>query len=271
LQVTHYYMFEYVKVVLVLVMIIYTAILDVKYREVEPKVWVVFGVPLTLITMYEVYDMILGGTSIFLLSILMGISIGVTCGIMFVLAYMELMGGADFFAILVISLAHPWKPFNTYLNILPFFPLSLLANSAVLAVTPAIYHLIVNILKYRRAFKIVEGTPWEKTVLAFIGKPMKVADFLKTKFTYVLESYECINDSFKRTLRLNFKVSEEPEDDRRRIQELVNKGVLKAEDFIWTTEGLPMLLPILLGYILTLTIGDFIMYLIVEILHYIVG
>lgn len=261
------YLLEYVKMGISIVMLAYTAILDVKYREVDPRIWLFFGIPLTAITSYEVYNLILSGIHIYKLITFMCISIGVPCTLMFALAYLELIGGADFLALLVLSIAHPWKPLEPLLNIIPFFPLSLLANSSLIALTPTLYHLALNMIIYRDIVKNVKLPPIQKALLILIGRPMKVKEYLKTKYMYILGGSE---GGDLGEIRLSFKVSIEPEEERRRVNELLKSKHLRENDYLWVTEGLPMLLPILIGYLLTLTIGDFTIYPIIVILHGIV-
>ena len=255
---------EALKVAIVLVMLVYTSILDVKYREVEPRVWLVFGLLLSAITSYEIYQLAAVGVNPFTLAFYLLISVGLTSAVAFAFAYFELMGGADFFALLVISLAHPWKPFNALLNVMPLFPLSMLANSALLSLTPGAYNLAYNLALRRDAIGGLSSLkPYRRLLVLVAGRPMRVSEFLRTKFTYLMEEFRVERGRIRREIRLGFRVSEEPSEDREKVRRMLERGLLSLSDYVWTTEGLPMLVFILAGYLLTLTLGDLVIYAIV--------
>lgn len=264
LGVEPYSIFETVKVSLSIFMLAYTSFLDIKYREIEPRIWLLFGAILGTITSYQLYLLMvsLDGAYAFTLLIYAITSIGLTSVLAFSFAYFELMGGADFFAILVLSIAHPWSPTSRLVEVIPFFPISLLANSTFIALTPAIYNFGYNLLKKNwRLLDSLEGESYKKIALMFTGRPMKASRFLKTKFTYLAEDIS-VRCGKRGRVRFGFKVSEDPDKDRVQVRTALEKNVITPEEQLWTTEGLPMVAFILAGYITTITLGDLVMYIV---------
>lgn len=255
---------EYSKILVALIMLGYTSFLDLKYREVEPKIWLYFGVVLGGLTCFQVYNAALHLQFEEVISLLgyIVLSIGLASILAFSFAYLELIGGADFFAILVLSIAHPWTPTNPLLRVVSLFPLSLLANSTFLALTPMLYNLVYNVaFRGWRFWKGLEMPVYKRLMLMLVGRPMRASNFLKTKFTYLIEEVDC-GGYGKREVKLSFRVSEEPYRDREKVKKALKRGLLKPSDYLWTTEGLPMLAFIFVGYLLTIIVGDFVLYMV---------
>ena len=257
-----------VKITSMLIMLLITSILDVKYREVNPKIWLPFGFIGGTLTAYESYKLLAEGyMSLLHLTLFLLISIGITSSIMFIFSYLELIGGADFLAILVLSITHPWRPYPSLITVIPFFPLSILANATLLSITPALYNMFYNLTFYNRYKETLRNVNfWKKLLIMVIGRPKSVSKYLKTKFTYLLQNFNVEDGRVSVEFKVDFKVHEDPSEDRAKVSKLIEGGILREDDMLWTTEGLPMICFILGGYLLTLTLGDVLLYLLIKLI-----
>lgn len=77
-------------------MLVHTAILDVKYREVDPKIWLIYS-PLSIFLYFN-----LDSLNLFIYLYSFFAVLAVFLGFYVV----SFMGGADLFAILILSLAN---------------------------------------------------------------------------------------------------------------------------------------------------------------------
>ena len=111
-----------------------------------------------------------------------------------------------------------------------------------------IYYAVYNLLKFRSILSTIKCTTGRKLYLILFGKPVKVRDFLKMRFTYLLT----IPRKSEFACRASFSIEEEEESTRKLILKYVNEGILSLDDYIWITPALPHVFFILVGYILSL-------------------
>ncbi|MEM2020862.1 MAG: A24 family peptidase C-terminal domain-containing protein [Zestosphaera sp.] len=224
---------ESVIVAATLVTLSYASVTDLKHREVKEYVWVPATVVAVLLnTLLGRYGLL----ELFLASL--------PAVLVLVLALLDMMGGADFLALLVVTLAHPRiypKPV-TYLTLI----YSLAFPAALI-----LWNLVQG-LKNLNRFKKVKCSRGSKFMLLFLGRPARVGDFLGSKFTYLLtipsrpeeDLFEC---------RMSFSMDDIHEEGLKEyVSELVRGGRLGLDELIWVTPGMPQIAFYLLGYIAAL-------------------
>ncbi len=239
---------EAVKVLVIGVMLAYTSWLDFRTREVEPKIWLLFGIPVLLLTVYELLFL---NELIYIIIMILGIVIVV--GVVGAFYYIGLIGGGDLFALLVITLAHPWNPLytiltNTVNTQLPFvMSVIVYASIGTFLLTPI--YLVNNLLKEKEELARV---PRKYRILyAVTAAPVKISVLLKKRFWYPLE-----RPWSEKRYKTYFDVEEEDEDIRKTIIRELEKGSLSSEQKLWSTYGLPFIIFITIGYVISMVGGD---------------
>lgn len=235
---------ELVLVIAVLVTLSYASVSDLRTREVKEYVWI----PAALLSV--TINLLLGNYDLLQLALA-----SIPALLVLVFALLDMMGGADFLALLVVTLAHPRifpKPL-TYLT---------LVYSLVIPVVLILGNLVYGLmhLKHYRELKCVKGS---KTMLLLLGRPKKVNSFLDSRFTYLLT----VPVEQQRTLfecRASFSMDDAYEEKiRSSVRELLDKGVLKTDDLVWVTPGLPQIAFYLIGYVAALITPESLLRLII--------
>ncbi|MEM1666498.1 MAG: prepilin peptidase [Nitrososphaerota archaeon] len=220
------------RIVLILVMMCYASYSDLRFREVSDKLWVVFGSIGALIT---AYDLVTTGLPSY--TFLCLISIGVSAAISFGLYYARLYGGADAKALTVISVIMPiyWPTAAIH----PFTAIYSLMNGLLISAALPISFAVYNLIRILKGDKIFEGLEYEpisrKALVCFIGT---LCDDAKAKKFWM--PMEGVFDG-KRRFTFNIFVDIEPQVDR---------------DRAWLTPGVPLLVFITGGFVVSVFYGD---------------
>lgn len=252
-----FHVIEELKVVTSLIFLIYISMLDVKYREVDLKVWFIFGIMAATLNLAEfvISNISLDFILKLAISALSALSIG---GLAY---YLDLFGGADFFAILTLAIMHPWHPFKPLFELklsLPFI-LSVLVNSLISSLIIPLMNIVRNLSHLSLMFKLRAPRRY-KIAYMFLGFPVTIEKYLEMKFTYPLIIYkEAQNGELETTYRLSFSIVEEHYEHQDVLRKLVERGLLRYGDVIWVTQGIPLLVFITFGYIISLVFGDVIL------------
>ena len=212
------------------IMLAMASYFDIKYREVQDKFWIPFFIIGAVLTAYDYYI----GTPGFAL-VPLALSIGLTSGIAWAAYFLHLYGGADAKAIMVLSLLFP--VYQDVQSLHGFGAFMSFTNSILLtALLPAAF-LLINLGKMSKGGKIFQGfeeeSGFSKFKALFLGYRRKQAG----KYDFSLEK---IVDGKKR-----FHIS------LGKIDEDFTKG-----SDIWVTPGIPLLVFVLLGFIVTVVVGD---------------
>lgn len=230
------------QILLTLVMLIHTSILDIKYREIDLKIWAIYS-PIVIFIIISIKNV-----NLFLYFYSMGISLV----LLYVLYRLSLMGGADFFALLILGLAnpitHPIYPIlpGSYLSELGIEPLLVMMYSSALI-------FLVSLFNFIRNFKYTSGLSLSQRILISLSaKRIKVKDFLNSKFLFPLTQ---INENGEKTLRTSFSIEEDDKEWREKFRNLLSEGKIKEDDYIWVAYGIPVIPYIFLGYVLSVIIG----------------
>jgi len=208
----------------------YASYLDLKDREVPEYVWL----PGSLISI--TVNLYIGAYSPIktVISLIPALAV-------LALAFLDLIGGADFFALLLVSLAHP--------NFL-YLPISLLTlfYSLLIPVGVLIWYVMINLRHYSelRNLRCVNGSRY---YLLFFGKPVSVNELLRKKFLYPLMIPE--GDGFR--CRASFTMDDDFEAKiKKAFKDLMAEGKITDELIVWATPGFPHVVFYLIGYVVAL-------------------
>lgn len=223
---------ETLRIILILVMLCYASYSDLRFREVSDKLWVVFGFIGALITAYDFVT--IGLSSYTFLGL---ISIGVSAAISFGLYYARFYGGADAKALTVISVIMPvyWPVAAIH----PFTAIYSFMNGLLISVALPIGFAIYNLIRILKGDRIFEGLEHEhilrKALACFLGT---LCDDAKAKrFWMPMEDFS----EGRRRFSFNIFVDIESQIDR---------------DRAWLTPGIPLLVFITCGFVVSVFYGD---------------
>ena len=211
-------------------MFLISAYFDLKSREVDDKLWWIFGALGLALTVTE---LLLGyGPNLPLYFI----STVLAAGVGYALYYLGFYGGADAKALLVCALLAPL--FNRNLILHPFTPLIVLVNSAILTTSLAIYYGVSNLIRIVRGEKIFEGLEHEplhkKALACLLGFKAK-----------------------GRAGQFYFQMEKEEEGKRRFDFSLLRAyEEFTAKEGVWVTPGIPLLAFMAAGFVVTIIFGD---------------
>ena len=253
---------EIARTALALFFLIYASWSDYKTREVSNSIWILFAPPAFALTFTEVF---LHEPSQ-LLSY--GISFGLTAALAVVLFYSGGFGGADAKALMCLALVLPFYPENLLSPISGepslisqnFFPITVFTNSVLLAAATAVYMLIYNIFWHKKTGRKFfeedhqKESLGRKILVLITGYKVSVHKLKEKWHLYPLEDVKGnVENGFKRKLVLIPR-----EENRNAIVDRLSRAVdaEKIQDLIWATPGLPMLIFITAGLIITLFFGD---------------
>ncbi|BCS91786.1 hypothetical protein L3N51_00333 [Metallosphaera sp. J1] len=219
-------------------MLLHTSILDLKYREVDPKIWLIYS-PLAIFIYFDIHEVNL---FIYLYSIV------AVLAVFFGFYMISFMGGADLFAMIILGLA------NASVHPLLFSRLSELGMEPLIIVLySSILIILSGIINFARNFRYTRELPLgTRLILSFTARRIKVKQFLQSKFLFPLTE---IDESGSESLRMGFSVDEDDSRWRELYAKLVKEGKLEEERYIWVAWGVPVLPFILLGYLISLVVG----------------
>jgi len=233
------------------------SVFDLKTREVPDWVWMGYG-PIGLVLTLIGLSL---NSSYLILAIF---SVGMTTLLSFALLYFGLFGGADAKAIICLGMTLPLIP-STYGTLVgyvhPFFPIVVVVMGFVCSISVAFWLGLRNLSsRLREGARMFEGLRhepwWTKLLAALTGYQTDVSRLRSTVYLYPIE--EVVEDSTgaHRRFRLFFSA----EADREQMVSDFVKSLDKvgSPSRVWVSPGLPMLLFMFIGLIITLTAGDLI-------------
>jgi len=216
-------------------MFIISAYFDLKSREVDDKLWWIFGALGLALTATELLIGYNPNLPLYLISTALGAGVG------YALYYLGFYGGADAKALLVCALLLPLFDRNFILH--PFTPLIVLVNSAILTAALAIYYGVSNLIRIFRGEKIFEGLEHEplyrKALACLLGFRAKGR---VGPFYFQMEKEE---DGKRRFDFALLRVYEE----------------FTTKEGIWVTPGIPLLAFMAAGFVVTVVFGDLLAYI----------
>jgi len=245
------------RVTLCLSFFVYASVSDLRTREISNKVWVVMA-PLALaLTLFQFVLFSPQSLSLF------AISFAITAALSIVLFYVGAFGGADAKALMCLALALPTYPNNLFqFNVPPhvalFFPLTVFTNAVLLAALSVVYAILRNSFwRLRTGQKLFEGfeneSIWRKFLAFLTGFKVKATE-LEKGHMYPLEDIGTKETGESQRRLLVLPKDEERETIVGRILSATKEGKIQNE--VWATIGLPLLVFITLGFIVSLALGD---------------
>jgi len=247
---------DYAAVAVTLLFFAVGSVYDLKTREVSDKVWVVYGLCGLALTVVRLSI----EPSTIVLSL---VSIGITTGVSMALFYFGLFGGADAKATICLALAVPVipnivQPLIGYLH--PFFPIVVLISGFVCSISVSVWLGIENLGRIaRKGFRIFDGLQnepwWDKALGSITGYPTGVTNLRSTFYLYPME--EIATDSFGRSYRkFHFFFGAEADREKLVSEYVASLAKVGSPQTVWVSPGLPMLVFMFIGLIITLFAGD---------------
>ena len=218
------------------VMLLYTSYLDMKKREVEDKVWLIFGSIGVVLEIFEVHS---GATNLFSLGIALILGTAIGMGLYFFGFY----GGADGKALIVLALLFP--RFVPATGIYTIAPLMILTNGILISVLLPIAIFILNITRLIRHQPIFDGfsEPVHRKLLAcFLGYKQtgKPRDF-QFGMEKTAQEKTTSGGGVVETRKFDFSMMR---DD------------FETKSGTWVTPGIPLLVFFTAGFFALLVYGD---------------
>jgi len=255
-----------IRMILSLLFLSYASWSDYKTREVSNTVWILFAPPAFALTFVEI--LLYESAQLIPRLISYGMCFGLTATLAVILFYAGGFGGADAKALMCLAIALPFYPSSTLSPLSGeasptsqlFFPITIFSNSVILVLVPVFWMISRNVWwRYNTRKRLFQGEQTKesigKKILVFItGYKMPISNLKKKWHIYPLEDIDENSESgFRRKLMVM------PKDEGRnnvvdRLEKAVNTGVI--EDHVWASPGLPMMIPMILGLIVALFLGD---------------
>lgn len=238
------------------------SLIDLKTREISNKFWLVYGPIAGLIFAVRIFF------SPDTIPILL-VSSGATIVVSFLLFQFGVMGGADSKAMMCFGLALPAAP--SFLSPLwqpPFvfypFPIAILVNSFLLSIGSAVFLLIRNLSQRVVAGKgLFQGFEKEsilRKILILLTAYKTSFNSLESKvYLYPVEQVSLIDAKPVRQFHLVTSAAEERDKLVTGLEGYKEQGIFS--DGVWVTPGLPHLVFLTASLLVTLVVGDLMMWL----------
>jgi archaeal preflagellin peptidase FlaK len=267
--------FAAARVAVSLCFLIYASWSDYKTREVTDNVWLIYAPIAFALTLAEL--LLFESSQLWLF----GVSVGITIGFALLLFFTGQFGGADSKAFMCIAVALPFFPaILVALPILPeglspistlVFPLTILTNSVLLSASSALILLLSNIGRRIATHQpFFEGTlakesAWKKLLVLLTAQKLPIST-LKIKWhKFPLEDVEEDGDTPKRKLFVYPHVEEtENAPILERLAKASENG--KIGNKVWASPGLPLLIFVTAGLVVTIVFGDLVWILVTHLL-----
>jgi preflagellin peptidase FlaK len=247
---------QYLSVFVTLVFFALASVFDLRTREVPDWVWLVYGpIGLTLTAIWLFLN-----SSETLLAVL---SIGLTTLLSIALLYFGVFGGADAKAIICLGITLPLAP-SSYVTLVgyvqPFFPVVVVIMGFVCSVSVVFWIGLRNLLSRSRGHNLFEGLDNEslptRVLAALTGYPTDISRLRSSFYLYPIE--EVVEDTTGAHRRFHLFFSAETDRDQM-ISDFTNSlGKVGSPSRVWVSPGLPMLLFMFVGLVITLITGDLI-------------
>jgi len=251
-------MLDILKILFCTPFLIYSCYSDIKTRRVTNKLWLMMLAGGSFFIAYDIWFY-----GIYYLFYML-ISTGLIFIFVYLLFQIGVFGGADAKSLIVLSLFFPSYPdlslfgYDFPLNEpLPLFSnlfaFGIFENAVLLTIVVPLILAIYNVSKM--------GLHIDKPLYAFIGYKTRISELSNKKHIRMIEGFEKTNDSIK----FYFKRGGLEIDDNvmNELKKMSDNDLIKD---VWVTPGLPFMIPITLGFYVSIFYGD----LITELTKYII-
>ncbi|MFA5613857.1 MAG: A24 family peptidase C-terminal domain-containing protein [Methanoculleus sp.] len=245
------------------VTLIYASVLDARERRVPHKTWrpaLALAIPAAVWVYGQIFlaDWRIAAGCL--------IMVAIFCGFFYLFGSLNLFGGADAYALIIITICIPLFPIGPYLGspLHGFFPFTVLANAVLINIIAPVAIFAQNIIRGNRA----------PLPCLFLGFPVD-GEELQNEFGFVMEDIEeqdgrlvrrfvGFTESLMRMIRGERRIYTKnlrlhPEDYRDEL------ALYRKAGKVWISYGIPFIIPITAGFLTALFMGD-ILFVIVTIL-----
>ncbi|MEM1830432.1 MAG: A24 family peptidase C-terminal domain-containing protein [Desulfurococcaceae archaeon] len=244
---------EIVKIVSTLITLVVLSIQDWRTRELDGRI--VYSYLMLSILMFFTSTMI-SHLPLETLLFYTFFSVVTTSGLFILLYITGLAGDGDVYVATSLGLMFPYiTSYKFTLQRIGLLPpcMVVVFYASAFALVLMIANSTWVLIRYRDA---VSRIPLKyKFIIPLIGRPVRIREYLrgKYKYYYPLQFFEVRNEGvlvyFKLFTSINSK-------EVSSLHNLINKGLLSMDDYIWITPGLPFILYLLIGFILMLVFAD---------------
>lgn len=256
-----------------LAFLLYASISDYKTREVSNTVWILFAPVGFALTFTQVYIFMPDQLYLY------GISFGLTSAFAVLLFYAGGFGGADAKALMCLALAVPFYPGSAFAPLSGqnspiseiLFPVSVFSNAVLFAATTAVYLFLRNMFWRLKSGNELFGKNYEnqsmgrKILVLITGYKVPLSKLKEKWHMYPMEDIEQNADGATKRKLLVIPRDEGRNETVQRLASAAEDGKIKRD--VWATPGLPMLIFITVGLIISLFFGDIIWVLVRLLLH----
>ncbi|MDH7593016.1 MAG: A24 family peptidase C-terminal domain-containing protein [Methanomicrobiales archaeon] len=234
--------------------LIYASCLDIRDRRVPFRTWypmLAIGVPVALYIIFRLY---LEDPQIFFRYLL---TAGLFSVAFYLFAYFRLFGGADAWALIFITLLHPFFPFAPCAGYPPFafFPFSVLINALLLNLATPLGIFAMNVIRGNRAplIHMFLGFPVSSEALStsygfVMERLVEREGRLERSFIPVRESLAMLFSGRDRLYTRDLRVYPERYEKER--------ALIEKAGGVWISYGVPFIVPITAGFFSALLVGD---------------
>ncbi|AFU57622.1 putative archaeal preflagellin peptidase FlaK [Candidatus Nitrososphaera gargensis Ga9.2] len=236
----------FIREILCFAMLSIGAYYDLKTREVDDGLWMVFGGAGSVLYAWEYVSGAMADAQIIL------VFISLTAVIALALYRYGFFGGADAKALVTISVILP-----VYYPLIPFYMhpitgITVLTNAVLFAMVVPLYNALSNLVKVARGeriFECLEEEPtWRKVLACFVGTPSN----RPIRHHLVIEYSAGEGKKKKFSFRLNYGDDEGYGSSGNRSCYARSSTDSKR----WLSQNLPFLLFMLAGFLATMLFGD---------------
>lgn len=237
MQLEPYFILGYVAA---LIMLSITSYMDLRTREIDPRVWIPFAAAAVIIIVVRILS---SWDQFFMIYLLFSM---IPPAILLAMGLLGMMGLADPIALAIVSLLIPKPP--TGLVLPPSIVILALASILMLFIL-VIPIFIMNIPRLSLISRYC-GSRHSAILIALTGFPISIKRFLGSKFLYPLVYPSLGEGKMIWVCRGSFEIEEDPRIHREAIAMLLEKGYVGGEETMYVTWGVPYIVFILLGLLL---------------------
>lgn len=224
---------------------------DLKTREVDDRLWMVFGA--AGLVLYA-WDYVSGATADVQMMVL--VSVSLTAAVAVALYRYGFFGGADAKALVAVSVILPvyYPLMMSFFYVHPITGITVLTNAVLFALLVPLYNALSNLARVARGERLFEGfeeePTWRKVLACFVGTPSSN----KQEIGHHRSVIECAASEGKKrfSFRLNYGDDEGcGRSDRSNYARSSTDG-----GQTWLSQNLPFLVFMLAGFLAAVLFGD---------------
>lgn len=244
---------DLVKVVSTLIALGVLSIQDLKTRELSALL--VYAYLFTSIALFAI-SVIVSDMVLPLLIIYAAFSLMASAGLFTVLFKLGLVGDGDVYVSLALGLTFSYPSLYRFtLSPTGILPPSLVVilYAALTSMALMLVNAIVVFTKYRSLLSALSAK--HKVFLPLISKPVKLRDYLsgKLRHYFPIQTFTVSSSGVVVEYKLLTRVDV---DEVSKLKQLLDRGLLSPEIYIWVTPGIPFIFHLFLGVVALIVFGD---------------